>query len=341
MRAFTKNLIAEWRRADLPMDARLVVGVSGGADSCALAGALVELREASKITNEIVIAHFDHGLRGTDSDADRNFVECLAESFGCEYRSGAAALDEISGNIEQSARRARYRYLEKTAAATGSRFVLTGHTTNDQAETLLMNLLRGAGAKGLSAMSVKRRLSAAGEIDLVRPLLTWATREMTENYCREAEISFRSDVMNEDARFTRVRIRKELLPQLEEFNPNIINVLCQTASNIADMRGVFEYLLNENPGISAMIGNGYLPVRDLNRCPSELKRAVVKAWLRKQIGNAKRISAANIRSVVLLSESKKSGKTVELPNGLSVIKSGGKLKLHKALVEKTHTEDYN
>jgi tRNA(Ile)-lysidine synthase len=212
---------------------------------------------------------------------------------------------------------------------------------NDQAETLLMNLLRGAGAKGLAAMSVKRRLSAGVEVDLVRPLLTWATRGMTEDYCRVAEISYRIDVMNEDARFTRVKIRKELLPQLEEFNPNIINVLCQTGSNIADMHGAFEYLLNKNPGITAMIGNGYLSVSDLVRCPAELKRAVVKAWLHKQIGSARRISAVHIRSVVLLSESKKSGKTVELPNGMSVIKSGGKLKLHKALVEKTHTEDYN
>jgi tRNA(Ile)-lysidine synthase len=222
---------------------RVVVAVSGGADSSALMYALEELRRAGQLELEVTVAHLDHGLRGGRGEDDARWVGGRARELGFEFASaragvGARARDE-GDNLEQAARRARYEFLNGVACAAGAFAVLVAHTLDDQAETVLLRLLRGSGADGLGGMRPERRLEEGGEVYLRRPLLDWARRADTESYCRSRGVEFRADEMNEDERFARVRVRRLLLPLLESFNPRAVEALSRAAELLrADSRAL-------------------------------------------------------------------------------------------------------
>jgi tRNA(Ile)-lysidine synthase len=252
MQNFVRNLLTEWRKLNLPFkDETFVAAVSGGADSVSLLLALHELRKRKKLNSRFVVAHFNHNLRGEDSGEDEQFVKSLAGRFNFELVLGQGQILGEAGNLEQNARESRYKFLAATAANLNAYAVLTAHTLNDQAETFLFNLLRGSGLDGLGGMKPVRvfepqiksfnsevsvKLSEKSQtpnpksqIQLIRPLLNWAMREDTENFCRLNKIEFRYDAMNEDLKFNRVRIRKVLLPLLRDFNPKIVVTLAKTA----------------------------------------------------------------------------------------------------------------
>ena len=222
-------------------DKTIIIAISGGADSVSLALALHDLKVQKKLDLRFVLAHFNHHLRGEESKRDEEFVKNLAEKFDFELVIGKGEISK-NENLEQSARKARYEFLTETAENLKAFAVLTAHTLNDQAETFLINLIRGSGLEGLGAIKKIRKLSIESrseekskienrksKILLIRPLLSWAKRIDTENFCRLNEIEFRYDSMNEDLAFKRVRIRKVLLPLLQDFNPKIIENLAQTA----------------------------------------------------------------------------------------------------------------
>jgi tRNA(Ile)-lysidine synthase len=231
--AFARSLLQEWRRLGLPAaNARVVVAVSGGADSVALLLSISELIQSKKLKLKLFVAHLDHGLR-TVSRADARWVKALAKRLGHESlarRVDVKALAAGSGdNLEQAARRARYKFLAKVAKEKRAVVVLTAHTMDDQAETVVLNLLRGSGMDGLGGMEPARRMGEGSEIILARPLLGWARRGDTENYCQSQAVEFLTDEMNTDERFARVRVRRQLLPQMESFNPKIVEGLARTA----------------------------------------------------------------------------------------------------------------
>src|SRR5580765_2910393 len=160
MHGFVRNLITEWRRLELPfIGGAVVIAVSGGADSVSLLLAVDDLVKRKKLGHRVVAAHFNHNLRGSESDADGEFVRQLTTRLGVELAIGHGDLSK-TGNLEQNARDARYDFLRQTAANLNAFAVLTGHTINDQAETFLLNLIRGSGPDGLSAMKAVRPLSA-------------------------------------------------------------------------------------------------------------------------------------------------------------------------------------
>ncbi|MDH3492062.1 MAG: tRNA lysidine(34) synthetase TilS [Acidobacteriota bacterium] len=331
----------ELRRLGVDSGEPLVAAVSGGADSCALLAALADLRNRGKIDNRIIAAHFEHGIRGAESVADEKFTLQLAERLGTDYRSGAGDPDDGRGNLEQWARRARYRFLENVAVSEGSSLILTGHTLNDQAETFLMNVIRGSGHDGLSAVHVKRSVAESSKVWIVRPLVTWANRSDTEEYCRERGIEYRNDDMNDDLKFKRIRIRKELIPLLEEYNPKIIEALVRNAETALETRNAIAWLTSHSEDFSSVVESECLPVMDLVALPSELHRMAAREWLKRRIGNLKRISTAHIASVVSLATTRKSGKLVELPGGIAIVKESGSLKLRNNRFEKTGSGDYN
>src|SRR2546423_6080691 len=152
--AFATNLMAEWRRLELPVsEATVVVAVSGGADSSALFLSLDELIAKEKLRLKLIVAHLDHGLRQA-SGKDAKWVSALAKQLGYKVATSrgklASSATRGENNLEQAARKARYKFLQKTATTNDSNFVLTAHTLDDQAETILMRLLRGSAAEGLS-----------------------------------------------------------------------------------------------------------------------------------------------------------------------------------------------
>lgn len=341
MHKFTRNLITEWRRLGLPFSGEtVIVAVSGGADSVSLLLALHDLRNRKKLDHRIVAAHFNHNLRGAESDADEDYVRGLTTKLSVELAIGRGDISR-KGNLEQNARIARYDFLARTAENLSAFAVLTGHTINDQAETFLLNLIRGSGPEGLSGMSAVRLLEqekrtkgdeddSGGETDLapslpfssfpllVRPLLSWAKRGDTEGFCHDSEIEYRYDTMNEDTALKRVRIRKILLPLLQDFNPKIIETLAQTAALMAANSKTNS--TDDKPGKS-----GDLSVKELKlREQSELHNTI-RAWLKRERGTARGLELKHIEAVGRLVLSVKSGRVAELPDGARVIKSGGKL----------------
>jgi len=329
MRAFERNLITEWRRLGLPFsDATVVIAVSGGADSLSLLLGVNELLKLSKLDFRIVAAHFNHQLRGEESDDDETFVRSLCSDRKIELAAGRSKQKHLS-NIEQGARIERYEFLQKLAENVNASLVLTGHTLDDQAETFLLNLIRGSGVRGLSAMrSVRDLASSAKGTKLARPLMPWARRADTEAYCRELGVDYRLDKMNEDETFTRVRIRKILLPLLKDFNPKIVERLAETAR-----------LLRDEIPDELEVAVGDLKLANLKKLSDAEMGLLLRAWLTINRGGLRRIELKHIDSIRRLVNSRKSGKTVELPGGETVVKEDGKLVFGKNMVEKRGSEN--
>ena len=312
MHKFVRSLLTEWRRLGLPVEGeRIVIAVSGGADSLSLLLALAELRRRKKLQNELVAAHFNHGLRGEASEADAEFVETLAAELEVKYEGGRGKIAS-KGNLEQNARRARYEFLEKTAAEAGATVVVTAHTINDQAETFLFNLVRGSGPDGLAAMPPVREMGDG--LVLARPLLRWARRRETEEFCSVMRVMPRRDAMNEDPAFTRVRIRKEVIPLLAELNPKVVEAIAQAADLLAS---------RPDPGIASKAVD--LAIAELASREDAAVRAIVREWLRTERGNLRGLTLKHIEGVVRLVKSRKSGRVAELPGDGRVVKRGGRL----------------
>jgi tRNA(Ile)-lysidine synthase len=205
-----------------------VLALSGGPDSVCLAKILRDLHGQGSIPR-LVLAHLNHQLRGADSDGDEEFVVKLAHAWGLPCRTQrldvAAAARQSGANLEDTARQARYDWLTQVAREEGAIWVATGHSADDQAETILFRLLRGSGLQGLAGMA-ERRVLAPG-IDLIRPLLS-VRRHAIQAYLDLHEQCYRQDASNQDRHFTRNRLRHELLPLLaSQFNPAIAEVLCR------------------------------------------------------------------------------------------------------------------
>ena len=341
MHKFTRRLLTEWRRLGLPFENEtFIAAVSGGADSCALALALYDLTRRRKLRNNFIIAHFNHKLRGQESEGDEQFVKDLAEKLEIEFFSGNpnSEFRITETNLEQAARNARYAFLQKSGEKCGAFAVLTAHTLNDQAETFLLNLIRGSGLEGLGAMKPKRSFeskvqNSKSKVFLIRPLLTWARREETEDFCRENKIEFRTDAMNEDSSFSRVRVRKELLPLLCEFNPKIVESLAQTAFLLNEDFAELESSAAERAKDFGL-DKAEVPLKELKKLSVSMRRQVLRNWLRTRRSDLRRLESKHFEAIENLIFSRKSGKTIELPGGETVEKSGGKLFFQKLKVEK-------
>jgi tRNA(Ile)-lysidine synthase len=233
-----------------------VVAVSGGPDSVALLRALLAVRGAAPLA----VAHLNHQLRGPDSDADEAFVAALharlvaegaALTFHCERIDVAARARQEGDNLENVARRVRYGWLAEVARAAGARWVATGHTADDQAETVLHRLLRGTGLKGLAGIPARRELTPG--VEVVRPLLR-VTRAEVLGYLQAIGQDFCLDASNADLRFTRNRLRHELLPHLaQRYNPAVVAVLGRLAEQAAEVQG------REEAAAAALLAEAELP----------------------------------------------------------------------------------
>lgn len=328
MHSFTRKLLTQWRSLGLPFSGRAaVIAVSGGADSVALLLAINELRLRRKLEHRFIVAHFDHGIRGAASAEDAEYAERLAAKLEFEFVLGHGN-PQRRGNLEQNARAARYCFLYETATEKSAFAVITAHTINDQAETFLINLLRGSGPDGLRAMPAIRQLDGAeipsvsrkgrklqNEILLIRPLLEWCRRTETEDFCRDSGVAFRTDAMNSDPAFTRVRVRRELLPILETFNPRIVETLGRTARLISSPAAALPIPAAEDE----------IRIAALSGLSRDGCFAAIRGWLKHRRGNLRSLQLKHIEAIERLVNSRKSGKTVELPGGGRVIKSRGRL----------------
>ena len=347
----SRRLLVEWKARGWPMeDVRVVVAVSGGADSVALLLALDELGRARHINLGLTVAHLNHGLRGERADADARWVKALAESLEIEAVVRRADVGRRArvrkDNVEQAARRARYEFLERVACERGAWAVLTAHTLDDQAETVLLRLLRGSGAEGLTGMRPERVLAEDCETKLVRPLVAWARRADTVAYCRERGVEFRSDEMNEDESFARVRVRRKLLPLLETFNPRAVEAIARAAELLADDAAALDEeaarLLDEAARTSSKSGRGTekkdesvrdstskappLSVDVLVAAPAAVRRRALRRWIEAGRGDLRRVEMAHMLAVEKLLRGERGGRVAELPGGSFVERRRGLLR---------------
>ena len=228
-----RDFLAAHRRQPGP----IVVAVSGGPDSVALLRAFCDAG-----ASRLAVAHLNHGLRGLDSDADATFVEKLARRLMSEGQPIVSvhvgrrdvATEAAGDNLEAAARRIRYEWLASVAREVGAGWVATGHTADDQAETVLFQLLRGTGLDGLAGVAACRPL--ADGVELVRPILS-VTRSEVLACLQHLDQDFRHDATNADTTRTRSRIRHDLLPHLaKNYNPRVVEVLGRLAVQATDWR---------------------------------------------------------------------------------------------------------
>ena len=356
---FAQALLAEWKRLALPVEgARVVVAVSGGADSVSLLLGLDELLKAERLELSPVVAHLDHGLRAASRE-DARWVAERARSLGYEVEIGRASVGELAeqsrDNLEQAARVARYEFLARVANGHEACAVLTAHTLDDQAETVLLRLMRGSGAEGLGGIEPVRLLEAKGSVLLARPLVNWARRAGTEEYCRARGVEWRSDEMNRDERFARVRVRHSLIPMMQSFNARVVETLARTAQLLREDAAALDIsaakLLEEarvdgsegelwdGPEGARLDGSSRasapaLRVDVLAGAPSAVRRRALRRWLAERRGSLRRLEMVHLLAVERLLTGSRGGRVSELPGGASVSRRKGQLVFHAKKVEK-------
>lgn len=299
-------------------DDRVLVAVSGGADSVALLHILANLAEYRL---RPIVAHLNHCLRGVESDGDQRFVEGLAERHGIVCEVGSCDVRELSRrerlSLEDAGRKARYAFFESVAERYGVRTVALAHHADDQAETVLMRLIRGAGAAGLAAMAPIR-----GE-RFVRPLLKLTRREI-ESYLTFHGISWRTDHSNLDTAFLRNRIRHELLPILSHYNPDIASRLTVTAELLAaDEEFLAEAAAAAFDGLVEEAGNRRVAL-DVSGILAHGKAVRYRLYRRATAhvsGDLAGLAAVHVCKIDEILRSSRPNLTVRIPGDVTVVKS--------------------
>ncbi|MDP2872822.1 MAG: tRNA lysidine(34) synthetase TilS [Bacillota bacterium] len=306
--AIVRHTCRRWRMVS-PGD-KVLIAVSGGADSVALFEVLREL--APEMGLDLAVAHLDHGIRGQAGAADAVFVAGLASQAGLPFHRGDADVPSLARaggrSLEDAAREARYAFLRAAAVEHGYDKIALGHTLDDQAETVLLAMVRGSGMGGLAAMR-----PAAG--NLVRPLIE-ARRDDVVAYLRGLGQSYRIDETNCDLAYARNRVRQRLLPLLaSEFNPGIVETLARQAEILradeellgALAAGLLRRAAHRSEGRVA------LDLRLLNGVPQALQRRIVRAAAAELYGGgALPLSFANVEDVLGLLVAR-TGSRIDLP----------------------------
>jgi tRNA(Ile)-lysidine synthase len=288
---------------------QVLVAVSGGPDSVALLFGLFALK--SEWDLKLYVAHLNHELRGKESDKDEKFVRNLASRLKLEFFSKKVDVRKEAKrqklSIEECAREVRYRFLEETAQKIKADRIATGHQADDQAETFLMRMLRGAGGAGLSGIPPKR-----GKI--IRPLIR-ITRKEIESFLKANKIAARVDSSNFLPDYYRNKIRLKLLPNIKrEFNPNIVEVLNRTADIISSQQGYIENTCERILSGIADVRQDKIVI-DLKKFTGYdicLQREIIRFNIKKLKGDLNRLSFASVDRSLELIRQKKSGKKIKL-----------------------------
>lgn len=313
---------------------RIVVGVSGGADSTALL--LILARLAPKLGVELSAAHFDHRLRGrTTARREREFVARLAESLQVPLLTGegdvkAHAHDRRLG-LEEAARNLRYSFLRRAAIESGAPAVAVGHTADDQVETVLMHILRGSGLTGLAGMLPRSAWPVASSdaegLSLLRPLLA-VRRQETEAYCRELGWQPLEDATNHSLRYRRNRLRHRLLPLLREYNPRFDEALLRLASAVAlERQALAETAAEKLAEVAGGEGGAArLSLSGLRSLPEGLRLQVLRLAAGRVLGDVQDIGTRHLRAMADAAENT-AGTHLDLPRGLGLRVEYGSLVL--------------
>lgn len=288
---------------------RIVVAVSGGIDSMVLLDLLCRLAGTHGL--EVMAAHINHGLRGKDSDLDEMLVHERSEHYG--IRCLAKQKKPVGENIQDCARRIRYDFLEMVARKFLAGSIAVAHHMDDQAETVLIHLLRGTGLRGLVGM---RPLARIGEMNLIRPLLA-TPRYDIETYAEARHIPYRDDRTNAGEKYLRNRIRHKLLPLLCEFNPKIALHLASLADRLADDDEALELVAKTS--LDSILTNSRKSGLSFNRkvfisLPSSIRKRLLREAFVRASGDAKDLNADQIAKMDHIALSPKGMASYRLPS---------------------------
>ncbi len=313
----------------IPPGSTVLCAVSGGADSVYLLHRLNALRQAMGF--RLVAAHYNHCLRGEESDGDEAFVRQLVELCcgprrvpgpdgawnrlpGVELLVGrgdvAGEARRTGRGLEETARRMRYDFLARAAEQAGAQWIATAHTANDNGETLLLHLVRGSGLRGLGGIPPRR-----GKV--IRPMLT-TTRAQVEEHLRYYGIPWREDVSNRDMSYTRNRLRSQVIPQLEQLNPNLMERLFRTTASLREDEA---YLTEQAMAALGPVTQGTdcaaASAAALAGLPRPLALRAARGLIAAVTQGNDNCTAAHLEGLVTLCRSEDPSARMDLPNGLT------------------------
>lgn len=297
----------------IPPGSSVLCAVSGGADSVYL---LHLLSQRQDIT--LTAAHFNHQLRGEESDADEDFVRSLCQAWGVPLtvgRGDARAFSKREGlSLEEGARTLRYAFLETAAEQEGCGLIATAHTADDNAETLLLNLVRGTGLAGLTGIPPKRG-------NIVRPLLDMTHRDILA-YLEERRLPHREDSSNRDEAYARNKLRARVMPVLREVNPRAAEHMARSAAQLSE---IDRYLDDSAQSFLSQVREGpgtvSLPWEALAQAPQVLRPRIAFRLLDRLGAGRKDVRAVHVEALLSLSP----GASLSLPHGVTARRQGDRL----------------
>lgn len=300
---FFKTLIAIIeKKFEIPENSRIILAVSGGVDSVVLLDAMFQLTKLYKY--DLVVCHFNHKLRDISSDRDEMFVRNLAQQYGIKFYNDSANVREhamqYSQSIELAARNLRYNFFEKLSKSIGFTYIMTAHTSDDSAETVLFNFLRGSGLQGLSGIPEYRALS--GKTFLLRPFLNFRKHDLI-NYANRRNLKWKEDETNTLLNYTRNKIRLDLIKKLEdEYNPQIIETI-NRMSKILHQADIFikDHLIPYASSFKWEKKRSILSVNIqlLNSCNPYIQGEIIKTKLRDKF-NLNEINQKTLERIIEL-----------------------------------------
>jgi len=306
----------------------VLVGVSGGPDSVALLRGLLELRDELNI--QLVIAHLNHSARGEESDRDAEFVRNLGKVHQLKTivdKVDVVGYQEINKiSFQEAARRLRLEFFQRAMSQVKANKIALGHILDDQAETVLINLLRGSGLKGIGGMSPVR-------LPYIRPLF-YCSRSEVVDFLNVREIDFCKDSSNEKTDYLRNRVRLELIPFLQEkYNPRI-------TENLFDASGIFraenDYLeiLEDQEFERAVLESVsdetiHMDIEYVSKLPLAFKRRLVRKGIQGVKGDLRKITSFHIQEVLHLFDNAQRGKKIDLPDNLQIVRLEDRVELKR------------
>lgn len=305
---------------------KILIGVSGGADSVCLLYILNGLKDEFKL--KLYVAHLNHSLRGRESDQDQEFVKKLSEKLKIPafFKKVDVLAAAKTCHPEEAARKIRFDFLFQTAHENRIVKIALGHNQDDQAETVLMRLLRGSGLLGLSAILPKRKI---GRLVIIRPLLGIKRKEIT-GFLKARKITPRIDSSNLKEIYFRNRLRHKLLPELEKYNPNIKEILAGTAQTAA-----YDYDFLHTSALKAFnkikiikLKQLRLPLDKFLKLHPALQNILLRLGFEELKGDTRRLTFQHIRELRDLICCRPPGSIVDLPFNISARKNQGFLDIY-------------
>jgi tRNA(Ile)-lysidine synthase len=306
----------------------VLVAVSGGADSVALVYILLELSPAYSL--RLAIAHLNHCLRGKESDRDEAFVAALAKQLELPFYSGRQDVFRYQKqhrlSLEEAARQVRYRFYDSIAAKYGYRKIALGHHGDDNAELVLMNLLRGSGPLGLSGISPVR------DDRIIRPLIKLRHSEIMD-YVAVRKLDYVTDSSNQDLNFHRNKIRARLIPQLKDgYNPKLIDSLNRLTAIVGTEEAWIEDLIQpvyENTVVFKEKDKLGLSITELNQQPIAVRRRLIRKAILSVKANLRRVAFAHIEAAWQLAQTGATCGFLDLPDRIGIQRDGQILTVFK------------